>query len=41
MSSVFPEFNAVEALMSEDLDDDAKLATARALRAIVKKAENA
>jgi DNA-binding MarR family transcriptional regulator len=41
MTTVFPEFNAVEAFVTEDLDERGRLALARSLRAVVKKAENA
>jgi MarR family transcriptional regulator, organic hydroperoxide resistance regulator len=41
MTTVFPEFNAVEAFVTEDLDDRGRLVLARSLRAVVKKAENA
>ncbi len=41
MTAVFPEFNAVEVFVTDDLDDRARLALARSLRAVVKKAENA
>ena len=41
MTTVFPEFNAVEVFVTDDLDDRGRLALARSLRAVVKKAENA
>jgi DNA-binding MarR family transcriptional regulator len=41
MTTVFPEFNEVEVFVTEDLDERGRLALARSLRAVVKKAENA
>lgn len=39
MAELFPEFNAVEAWVTTDLDDQGKLALARSLRTIVKRVE--
>jgi len=39
MAELFPEFNGVETWVTTDLDDDAKLALARSLRALVKRVE--
>jgi DNA-binding MarR family transcriptional regulator len=39
MTTLFPAFNAEEAAVTADLDDDAKLAMARSLRAVVKRVE--
>ena len=39
MAELFPEFNAVEAWVTIDLDDDGKLALARSLRTLVKRVE--
>jgi DNA-binding MarR family transcriptional regulator len=40
MADVFPEFNAVEAYVTEQLSDTEMLQMARSLRAVVKQAEN-
>lgn len=39
MAELFPEFNAVEAWVTTDLEDKAKLDLARALRTVVKRVE--
>ena len=39
MAELFPEFNQVEAWVTTDLDDGAKLDLARSLRAVVKRVE--
>jgi DNA-binding MarR family transcriptional regulator len=41
MAELLPEFNAVEAWVTTDLDDGAKVALARSLRTLVKRVERA